>query len=261
MRSLPGNFVVFCDARTGSYNLVSRLGSCPDIVCHGEIFKQNRIEVAVFHRRRLSIKSVQERNRRAMAFIRELRAINQGRHFGFKLFPTHLGWAPGALDYVLAPDTLRVLLLRTPLEIYASRLRVQRTGVYTVQTAEGPAPSANEPVHFTKESFETFAHQYNRHVNMCRMLAALPGSFVLDYEQTGEEAAMDALLGFLGSKSSFAETSSAYRKQYDGSLRDAFANWDELVAALPQLTPLAEVPAPSHAPRQPAEARLRANLP
>ena len=250
MRSLPGNFVVFCDARTGSYNLVSRLNSCPDVVCHGEIFKKNRIEVSDFHRRKLSVRDTHARDLQAMEFIRELRGINPARHVGFKLFSGHLAWAPGAIDYVLARDTRRVLLMRPPLEIYASRLRVQRTGVYTVQTAEGPAPSANEPVHFTKESFEAFALPYNKHVAMCHFLAALPDSFVLDYHQTGDPAAMDALLGFLGSKSSFAETSSAYRKQYDGSLRDAFANWDELVAALPRLTPLAEVPALSHAPRQ-----------
>lgn len=253
MRSLPGNFVVFCDARTGSYNLVSRLNSCPDVVCHGEIFKKNRIEVSDFHRRKLSVRDTHARDLQAMEFIRELRGINPARHVGFKLFSGHLAWAPGAIDYVLARDTRRVLLMRPPLEIYASRLRVQKTGVWTDPRRRDPgAAPARETVRFTKESFETFAQAYNKHVAMCQMLAALPGSFVIDYHQTGDPAAMDALLGFLGSRSSFAETSSEYRKQYEGSLQDAFANWDELVAALPRLTPLAEVPAPSHAPRQPA---------
>jgi hypothetical protein len=248
---LPSNFVVFCDARTGSYNLVSRLNSCRDIVCHGEIFKKNRIEVPDFHRRKLTVKDTRARDLDPVAFIRELRGINPARHFGFKLFSGHLAWAPGAVDYVLAPDTKRILLMRPPLETYASRLRARKTGVYVLSTKAAPAP-ANEPVRFTKESFEAFAKTYNKHVAICRMLAALPGSFVLTYDQTGEPAAMDALLGYLGSQARFAETSSEYRKQYDGSLQDAFANWDELVAALPRLTPLAEAPTPSHAPRQPA---------
>ena len=61
---------------------------------------------------------------------------------------------------------------------------------------------------------------------------------------------MDALLGFLGSTASFADTSSEYRKQYDGSLRDAFANWDELEATMPRLTPLDEPPDPRPAARR-----------
>jgi hypothetical protein len=250
---LPSNFVVFCDARTGSYNLVSRLNSCRDVVCHGEIFKKNRIEVPDFHRRKLTIKNTRARDLDAMAFIRELRGINPARHFGFKLFSGHLAWAPGAVDYLLARDTRRVLLMRPALEIYASRLRVQKTGVWTDPTRGNPgAAPAKATVRFSEESFEAFAQAYNKHVAMCRMLAALPHSFVIDYSQTGEPAPMDELIGFLDSKASFAETASEYRKQYEGSLQDAFANWDELVAALPRLTPLAEPPAPSHALRQPA---------
>ena len=80
------------------------------------------------------------------------------------------------------------------------------------------------------------------------MLAALPGSFVIHYGQTADPAAMDALLGFLGSTGRFADTSSEYRKQYDGSLREAFANWDELEATLPGLPPLAAIPAPDPRP-------------
>jgi hypothetical protein len=258
---LPWNFVVFCDARTGSYNLVSRLNSCRDVVCHGEIFKKNRIEVPDFHRRKLSVKNVRVRNLDAMGFIRELRDINPARHFGFKLFSGHLTWAPGAIDYVLARDTRRVLLMRPALEIYASRLRAQKTGVWTDPTRRDPgAAPANPTVSFTEESFEAFAQAYNRHVAMCRMLAALPRSFVIDYCQTSEPAAMDELIGFLGSKARFAETASEYRKQYDGSLQEAFANWDELVAALPHLTPLAEAPVPSHASRQPVEAGANQSL-
>ena len=130
------NFVVFCDARTGSYNLVSRLGSCPDIVCHGEIFKKNRIEVAAFHRRRLSIKSTGSATGGPWRSSASSGPSTRAGTSASSCSPPISGWAPGALDYVLAPDTLRILLLRTPLEIYASRLRVQRTGVYTVQTGE-----------------------------------------------------------------------------------------------------------------------------
>jgi hypothetical protein len=253
-RPRPVEFVVFCDARTGSYNLVSRLNSCADVVCHGEIFKKNRIEVSDFHRRKLSVKDTATRDAAPMAFIAELRALNPARHFGFKIFSGHLGWAPDAVDYLTAPGTRRILLMRPPLEIYASRLRAQETGAWTLPTRRDPAKAPPKTaVRFTAESFEAFAQHYNRHVATARMLAALPGSFVIHYGQTSDPAAMDALLGFVGSAGRFADTSSEYRKQYDGSLREAFANWDELEATLPGLPPLAAMPAPTHAPFQPAE--------
>jgi hypothetical protein len=240
------NFVVFCEMRTGSYNLVSRLDSCADAVCHGEAFKRDRIEVGAAQAPRLRHWTVAGRNRRPGAFLAELRALTPRRHFGFKLFAGHLDWAPGALGYLLAPATRRVVLFRPPLEVYASWLRAQRSGVWTdpVGRAGPPAPPA-APVRFTPESFEAFAARFNRYAAMCRMLAALPGTFVIHYAQTGDPAAMDALLGFLGSASRFAETASGYRRQSAGGLAAAFANWDEFAQARGGLTPLAAGPPPS----------------
>ena len=241
------NFVVFCEARTGSYNLVSRLNSCSDAVCHGEVFKKNRIEIGDFQARRLKGWTIEERNRRPGDFLAELRAINPFRHFGFKLFAGHIGWAPGVLDYLLAPETRRVILVRPALEIYASGLRARQTGIWTNPSGRKPPKDRlEEKVRFTPESFDSFALHYNRYIAMCRMLAALPGSFVIHYAQTGDAAAMNALLGFVGSTSGYAETSSEYRKQYGGGLADGFENWDELEAARDRLAPIAEAPPPSH---------------
>ena len=121
------DFVVFCEARTGSYNLVSRLDSCADVVCHEEIFKEDRIEVSDFHARRLKNRKLEERNRRPAELIEELRRMNPFKSFGFKLMASHLSWAPGVMDYVLAPDTRRIVLYREPLEVYASILRARKT--------------------------------------------------------------------------------------------------------------------------------------
>jgi hypothetical protein len=252
-RRVRTNFVVFCEARTGSYNLVSRLNSCPDVVCHGEVFKLNRIELPRYHAQKVSIRQPAERNRRALAFLAELRAVNPFKSFGFKLFASHLIWAPDAVRYVLASDTRRIVLFRPPLEMYASSLRARRTGVWF---QNGGDSTGDAPVRFTAESFEAFAANYNRYATMCHALAALPGTFVIHYGQTGDPAAMTALLGFVGSAASFAETTSEYRKQYRGTLAEAFENWDELQACLGALTPLAEGPPPSHPVDRPPVSRI-----
>lgn len=244
-------FVVFCDARTGSYNLTSLLNSAEDIVCHGEVFKKGQIEVSDFHRRRLGQRMIAERNHNAPAFIAELRRINPFRHFGYKMFASHLIWAPGAVEYLVARTTKRVILYRPGLEVYASALRARATGVWTNRGDRAvPEKTLDARVEFTPESLETFCFHYNRYVSMCQMLAALPGSFVIHYEQTNDPEVLDALLGFIGSKARAADLRSDYRKQYKGSLADGFSNWDVLQSALGTLRPLGDGPAPTIPLRQ-----------
>lgn len=245
------DFVVFCDARTGSYNLTSLLNSADDTICHGELFKKGQIEVSDFHRRKLGRRSLAERNHDAPAFIAELRRINPFKHFGYKMFASHLTWAPGAVDYLIAPATRRVILYRPGLEVYASGLRARATGVWTNRAGrELSTQVLDTRVEFTPESLETFCLHYNRYVSMCRMLAALPGSFVIHYEQTNDPEVLDALLSFLGSKARAHDLRSDYRKQYKGSLADGFSNWPALEAALGDLTPLGAGPAPTIPLRQ-----------
>lgn len=245
------DFVVFCDARTGSYNLTSLLNSADDVICHGELFKKGQIEVSDFHRRKLGTRHLAERNHNASAFIAELRRINPFKHFGYKMFASHLIWAPGAVEYLTAPATKRVILWRPGLEVYASGIRARTTGVWTNRTGrETSEKLLDTRVEFTPESLETFCFHYNRYVSMCRMLAALPGSFVIHYEQTGDPEVLDALLGFLGSKARAADLKSDYRKQYKGSLADGFSNWDVLQASIGKLTPLGDGPAPTIPLRQ-----------
>lgn len=245
------DFVVFCDARTGSYNLTSLLNSADDVICHGEVFKKGQIEVSDFHRRKLGQRSIAARNHNAAAFIAELRRINPFKHFGYKMFASHLIWAPGAVEYLTAKSTKRVILYRPGLEVYASGLRARATGVWTNRSDREVAGKALDTrVEFTPESLETFCFHYNRYVSMCRMLAALPDSFVIHYEQTNDPEVLDAVLRFLGSKARASELTSSYRKQYKGTLADGFSNWDELRSTIGSLTPLGDGPAPTIPLRQ-----------
>jgi hypothetical protein len=240
------DFVVFCDARTGSYNLTSLLNSADDIVCHGEVFKKGQIEISEFHRRKLGPRSLAERNHTAAAFLAELRGINPFKHFGYKMFASHLTWAPGAVGYLTARTTKRVILVRPGLEVYASGLRARASGVWTNREGRKVSEKALDTrVEFTRESYETFCVHYNRYVAMCHMLAALPGSFVIHYEQTGDPEVLDALLAFLGSQTRAADLKSEYRKQFKGRLAEGFSNWRELEAAIDGLPPLGQGPDPT----------------
>ena len=241
-RFLPTQFVIFCEARTGSYSLVSRLHACQDIICHGEIFKEQYIELSPYHRERMAHYSIESRNSDPVSFISELRGINKHRIFGFKLFNSHLKWAPKAFDYVSAPETRRVVLDRDPVEMYASLLRAQATGGWlvpkdapagaTANVVAGDAAAAQLKVRYAAESLRPFAHYVRAFRRRCRALSKLGGTFVLRYEQLNDREAMAALLDFLGSRAAPEDAESSYRKQYEGRLEESFENWEELRDAL-----------------------------
>ena len=242
---MPQDFVIFCRARTGSYSLVSRLNSCPDITCHGEAFKKASIEVLPEHRRRLGFR-LAERNARPLEFLARLRALDPATHVGFKLFPPHLAWAPGLFELFRRPEVRKVVLHREPLATYASLLRMQATGDH--KRAAG-APAAPAPkVRFGKASFAKFAGNYNQFIALCHVISGLPNSFVLSYDQINDPAAIDALLRFLGSSARGAETATELRKQYVGTLEDAFENWDAFAAFLKKAPPFLPPPPTSYPP-------------
>ena len=137
---MPNNFVVFCEARTGSYSLVSRFNSLDDIVCHGEVFKKERIEVSQFHKKQLVIDTIAKRNNNPIEFISSLRSINPKKHFGFKLLNHHLNWAPKIVDHLTNDETKKVILYRDPIQVYSSTLRTQKTGVWTLKGEQRRSP-------------------------------------------------------------------------------------------------------------------------
>jgi hypothetical protein len=244
---MPNDFVIFARARSGSSSLVSRLDSCPDVTCHPEIFKRGRIDIRPGYRRRLPIATVAERDARPEAFIAGIRALDPGNHVGFKIFPPHLDAAPGAVAHIAAPATRRIVLTRAPLETYASFLRMRATGVHKLAAGERPPPEALAArVRFSKPSFRRFAAGYNRFMALGHLIAAIPGSFVIDYAQINDAGALDALLAFVGSAARAADSATAFQKQYAGRLEDGFENWGALQDFLRTDPILLAAPPPSH---------------
>jgi hypothetical protein len=81
---------------------------------------------------------------------------------------------------------------------------------------------------------------------MCHLIAALPQSFVIDYDQINDPGVLDALFAFVGSSGRAEQSSTAFRKQHTGSLEDGFENWDALQAFLRKTAPVFLAPPPSH---------------
>ena len=201
---------------------MSRLDSCPDVVCHGEIFKRKRIDIRPEHRGGC-------RSRRCRRATPTRSASSPGSAGST---PTSTSasrssaapTAPAAAAHDRRAGDPRIVLTRAPLEIYASFLRMRATGVHKLGEGERPPSEAlAAKVRFSLKSFGRFAAGHNRFMTMSHLIAALPQSFVIDYAQINDEAALDALFGFVGARA--ASSATAFRKQYAGSLEDGFENW------------------------------------
>ena len=243
---MPNNFVVFCEARTGSYSLVSRLNSLDDVVCHGEVFKKDYIEISNFHKKKIPVSTVSDRNSDPIVFISALRAVNPKKHFGFKLFNHHLNWAPKTVDYLVGADTKRIILCRDPIEVYSSGLRAQKTGVWTLKEGSEHGPSESTPkVEYTEETFHSFCQHYNRFIVNAKIISNIKDSFVIMYDQINDEGAIGALLDFIGSEERASCSLTEYKKQYTGRLEDSFENWEDMASRMEE-SPFVTNPAASY---------------
>jgi hypothetical protein len=226
---MPNQFVIFCEVRTGSYALVSRLDSASDIVCHGEIFHFNKLGVRDDYLPALAFHTVAERNANQMAYIEQLRAMDPGKHFGFKVLSNQLAYARKVVPFVEDPLNKRVILYRDPIASYGSLLRSQATGIWMVEdSARVPQAKLQQKVRFTVESFNDFVARYNNFIKRANELAAMDNSFVLSYEQIEDPDVINSLFKFLGSEADAESTSMSTAKQFIGDLEEGFENWGEL---------------------------------
>jgi LPS sulfotransferase NodH len=239
-------FVVFCQPRTGSYHLVSLLGSAPDIVCHGEVFKPGRIELLPQALAALGIAAddVAARNADPVGFVERLQALSTpAAILGFKLFVNHLVAQKGLRRAVLlAPGWRKIVLQRDPVRTYASRLRAEQTGVWTLPVGRTQASALlHAPVRFEAGDFERHLQEHEKFRRLVDAAAAVPGNPVLrlDYDDLLQaddarpgEAGLAAVLRFVGSAAAPGALRSTMQRQYTGDFRAGFTNWPEFEAHL-----------------------------
>jgi LPS sulfotransferase NodH len=232
----PASFTIVTLPRCGSYNLVSLLNSAPDIVCHGELFKPNVVELADGPLGKLGMKGTDSgpRDARPMAFLHRVRGLNARKIVGFKMFPEHANRVKVLKEHVLRnPKWLKLFLRRNPIESYASLLRARQTGVWTVRSTapQSRRRGLDARVTFSAESFDKHMELSTWFDRLCGELSALEGNRCLqvDYDAVADRSALTGILGFIGSAAEPASLTSEYEKQFNGSLAEGFDNWDDLV--------------------------------
>jgi hypothetical protein len=224
------------------------LDSCADIVCHGELFKEGRIELAPRFHDKMQIKSAARRDATPLEYLDQLRRQTPRKIFGFKAMPPHFGRVPRLRHILKADDWKVVILFRDPIETYASLGRAQQTAIWTLRTDQpGKTDRLEEPVRFTEETLKEFAESYNWFLQRADEVRIDKGerSFIIEYGQLGEAHVMKRLLDFLESKSNADEMTSEYRKQYSKPIHEGFQNWLELQAYLSANPVFLPLPTPS----------------
>jgi LPS sulfotransferase NodH len=228
------NFVIVAQPRSGSYHLCSLLDSAADVICHGEVFKKEHIEISNWHAERLGIETndVEPRESDPYGFLLKLRNLNPEKLFGFKAFPTHLTLRGGLYNKVLfSPNWRKIFLMRNPLESYGSLLRAKATQVWALHSDGGLVDQTKltAPVTFEKQSFEKHFETYIwYHWLKNEVTSPNPdASFDIWYNDLGNMRQISELLSFIGSNAAADSLKSQRIKQFDRPLDQGFANWGE----------------------------------
>jgi hypothetical protein len=233
------NFVIVAQPRSGSYHLCSLLDSAADVICHGEVFKKERIEVRPWHADRLGIEGgdVVQRESDPLGLLLKLRGLNLDTNFGFKAFPTHLTLRGGLYsDLLYSPKWRKIFLMRNPLESYGSFLRTMATNVWALQTDGSPVDQAAlvAPVTFDRQSFEAHLGSHNWfHGLKDGVTESNPdAAFDIWHQDLDDNEKISELLSFIGSTAAADSLTSNRIKQFKSPLDQGFTNWAEFESYL-----------------------------
>jgi hypothetical protein len=233
-------FVIITQPRSGSYYFQSLLDSADDIVCHGEIFKESKIELSTWQLRKLGLarEEITTRDQEPFIFLSKVRNLTPYKIFGFKAFIDHIQKRPGLKNNILAsPDWKKIFLVRNPLSTYASLRRAQSSGKWVLKNGLNNPDSEDLQVLFEKEGFSKHFAMYQRFINhhdACN-LKQKENCFLLEYHQLQNEDTLNKILQFVGSSANASTLQSEYKKQYEGQLSDSFSNFDELLLFLREI--------------------------
>ncbi len=229
----PGKFVIFCYPRTGSYHLVSLLNSCSDVVCHGEVFKRDRVEIDLSRMQDLGRPTLADRNADPGAFLDKLRNLDKGKIFGFKLFLDHSRKVPQLRSLLGDRSWRKLILVRDPIEVHASLLRANRTKIWTRRAGR---PVDEDTLHaqvtFEPAQLRRFFYSYSRFLEVAGRLATQQHGFVITYNELNSTAARRLMLRYIGSTCPPEALESDYKKQFEKPSSEAFTNWAELQSFL-----------------------------
>lgn len=231
-------FVVACLARTGSYRLTDILNQQNGVVCHGEVFKKNRIEVNDKYLEALSLKrsDVQKRDSEPVSFLNNLfgAAEEEGKvASGFKIFPGHNN---KALDYCLTEEGVSVIFLcRNPFQQYVSLKVASSSGVWVKKNRRNEESNI-EPIMFDVNEFVNRMNVIFSYYNKVRLLSTIADKSVLevDYNDSLRGMGVNNVLRHIGVPESGA-TLSSHKKIIQKDYSEVVENWGDARAFLRKL--------------------------
>ena len=225
-------FAVLCVRRTGSNLLCGLLNSHPAILCHAELFNEERIFFAQGPPPQTwtDLDDIPRRSADPQAFLQHIWARELGHAaVGFKLLDSQ---EPRLTAPLLSdPGLVRILLeRRSRLRTYVSWLRAAQTGRCVAHGYDGLQ------VVIRPQAMLDFINFYNRYYAAVRDYMRQRGQPWLDvfYEDLVADPAgqLQPVLGALGVDPAPGLLQVVHRRQSRDRLRDSIANYDKIAYML-----------------------------
>ncbi len=155
------DFVILASQRTGSNMLVSLLDAYPGVSCHGELFRQQRVNqkgaLRVLKRLPPEFADGEYRAAEFADYLRRVRKLSpKNDYFGFKLM---LNQAPQAREALIRDSGCRIVLLyrENLLAVYSSNLIAKATGQGNARVDQ---EVRTDKVEFVEKRFARFCEKH-----------------------------------------------------------------------------------------------------
>lgn len=225
-------FLIVTQPRSGSYHLASLLGSAPDVTCLGEIFKDNRVELPPWLRKKIKIggDEVWLRDIDPQGYLASLMSYCDKPIFGFKEFSTRLFQSGIGKQTLRSQKWRKIFLMRNPIRKYVSLQRARETGAYK-KNADTKQPDDNIAVRFDPVLFEeTLRLDISLRSTYEKLKEARPRrNIALDYRELNDPEVLMQLLGFIRSKGDVEQLQSTYYRQNPLPLEQSLTDYDVMV--------------------------------
>ena len=220
-------FVILCYPRTGSYLLVDMLNQFPEIVCHGEIFNEKFVELSPKAKEQVGY-SLEERNQDPFGYIRKIFSLDEDKHTGFKLFPSH---CKRVFEWAKTSTLIkRIALIRAPFEVYVSLQRAKATGVWVDKW--GKATKEAPKLRFDPEEFDGMIRHIRNHNENLQQLAEsdTASTMMIRYNQVTQLESLQKIAQFIGTPLKPDKFQIRLHRQTTELYSELFENFDELLA-------------------------------
>jgi LPS sulfotransferase NodH len=220
-------FTVVTHPRTGSTWLCDVLDTHPAIRCHSEVFHPH----AVYYSKRSTAAGtlgtdLAERDADPHGFASRLFAHHEGRAaVGFKVMAGH---APQLVADLLRESRIRKLVLRREnrIRVYVSEQRAATVNAWRGVNYDGLK------IHVDPGTLVAYADHYDVYFDWVERSVADQPALHLTYESLFRPETVAAALEFLGVEPDLSQLRTNVEAQSSDSLRDAIANYDELLSEL-----------------------------